>query len=134
MANMYLTQMKQEAARLNKINIQIQADLIEAFEIPVYMNVVSEDEMPEDLTYFIIETDDYTQSDSGKSASENVTITLWSTNRPDPTLDHLTTIAIGLGNKLRLVSATNDYIIMEKTNVIINMFTCNFARRVKVGC
>lgn len=134
MDNIYINKMKREALRLNTKNKQIETDLINNFNIPVFMNVVSEAEMPENLTYFIIETDDYTQSEPSKTAGETVTITMWATERPDPTLDHLTTIAIGLGNGLRLVSATNDYIIMEKTNTIINMFTCNFTRKVRVGC
>lgn len=135
MASMMKTLMAQEAKRLNSMNVNIIADLKENFELPVYMNVVTEDELPEDLTYFIIEVDDYVHSDTAsKAVSENVTITMWSTNRPDPTLDHLMTVAIGLDNKLTFVNASNDHIIMEKTGVILNMFTANFKRRTKVGC
>lgn len=134
MASIIATQMKAEAKRLNTMNMKIKSALESEFELPVYMNVVSENEMPENLTYFIIETDDYLQSQPSKSVRENVTITMWSKERPDPVLDHLTVIAIGLENRLDLESATNDYIIMEKTNEIINMFTCNFKRKVKVGC
>lgn len=132
---MIKTLMAQEAKRLNSMNVNIIADLKENFELPVYMNVVTEDELPEDLTYFIIEVDDYVHSDTAsKAVSENVTITMWSTNRPDPTLDHLMTVAIGLDNKLTFVNASNDHIIMEKTGVILNMFTANFKRKTKVGC
>lgn len=135
MASTIKTLMEQEAKRLNKMNINIVTDLKENFELPVYMNVVTEDELPEDLTYFIIEVDDYVHSDtSSKAVSENVTITMWSTNRPDPTLDHLMTVAVGLDNKLTFVNASNDHIIMEKTGVNLNMFTANFKRRTKVGC
>lgn len=134
MASIIATQMKAEAKRLNTMNMKIKSALESEFELPVYMNVVSENEMPENLTYFIIETDDYLQSQPSKSVRENVTITMWSKERPDPVLDHLMVIAIGLENRLDLESATNDYIIMEKTNEIINMFTCNFKRKVKVGC
>lgn len=135
MASMIKTLMAQEAKRLNSMNVNIIADLKENFELPVYMNVVTEDELPEDLTYFIIEVDDYVHTDTAsKAVSENVTITMWSTNRPDPTLDHLMTVAIGLDNKLTFVNASNDHIIMEKTGVIINMFTANFKRKTKVGC
>lgn len=135
MASMIKTLMAQEAKRLNSMNVNIIADLKENFELPVYMNVVTEDELPEDLTYFIIEVDDYVHTDTAsKAVSENVTITMWSTNRPDPTLDHLMTVAIGLDNKLTFVNASNDHIIMEKTGVILNMFTANFKRKTKVGC
>lgn len=135
MANTMKTLMQQEAKRLNTMNINIIHDLKENFDLPVYMNVVTEDELPEDLNYFIVEVDDYVHSDtSSKAVSENVTITMWSTNRPDPTLDHLMTVAVGLDNKLTFVNANNDHIIMEKTGVILNMFTANFKRRTKVGC
>lgn len=135
MASMIKTLMEQEAKRLNTMNMKIKQELEENFQLPVYMNVVTESELPEDLTYFIIEVDDYSHTDeASKAVSESVTITMWATDRPDPTLDHLMTVAIGLDNRLTLVNATNDHIIMEKTGVILNMFTCNFRRKTKVGC
>lgn len=123
-----------EAKRLNTVNMTIKSELEELFDLPVFMNVAAESEIPENLTYFIIETDDYTKTHAGKGLIENFTISMWSTNREDPTLDHLMTVAVGLDHRYNLINTTNDYIIMEKTNEIVNLFTANFTRSVKVGC
>lgn len=130
-----LSQLTKEAKRINDQNKLIRETLAEVFpDIPVFMNVLSEDEIPENMTYIVIETDNYVKEPNSKTASETVGITLWSQNREDNTLDHLKILMAGTEAKLRLSSTNNDYIVMTKTTNIINMFVATFHRSVLVGC
>lgn len=128
-------QAERQARQANEANKVIRESLAELFpDIPVFMNVLTEDELPENMTYLVIETDNYVKEDKSKSASETVGITLWSTNRPDPTLDHLYVILAGREGGLRLTSANNDFVIPPKTGEPINMFTATFHRPAEIGC
>lgn len=135
---MALGQTIAQAKRLNDQNNKLRENLKELFpelEEKIFMNVLSEEEIPEDMTYLVVETDDYSVTDpKTKSARENVAVTLWSTNRQDPTLDHLYVILAGQEAGLRFTSTTNDYVVMPDNKTIVNMFVVTFARAVKVGC
>lgn len=130
---------KQTETVVNKINAQnkkLRDNLAELFpDIPIFMNVLSEDELPDNMTYIVIETDNYSKLDTSKTASETVGITLWSMNRPDNTLDHQYILLAGQDANLKLQNTNNDFIVMSKTNEIINMFVATFHRPVLVmGC
>lgn len=133
-----LTQAQAQAQRINEQNNKLRANLKELFpELTdkIFMNVLSEEEIPEDMTYLVIETDDFQVTDpKAKSARENVAVTLWSTNREDPTLDHLYVMLAGQEVGLRFSSTTNDYVVMPDNKTIVNMFVATFQRAVKVGC
>lgn len=126
-----------QATRLNAQNKAIRDGLNEVFpDIPVFMNVLTEEEIPEDtMTYFVIETGNFNKMvENSNGVTENVAITLWARNREDPTLDQLLVIMTGNDAGLRFSSATNDYIINSDNSQIVGMFTARFTRAVKVGC
>lgn len=133
-----LAQTQKMAAKLNDQNNKLRSNLDELFpelSTKIFMNVLTEEEIPEDMTYLVVETDDYTMTDQKSNATrETVGVTLWSTNREDPTLDHLYIILAGQEAGLRFVSTTNDYVVMPDNKTIVNMFVCTFSRKVKVGC
>lgn len=125
----------QQAKRLNALNISMKQDLEEHLGLPVFMQIATESEIPEDYNYIVVETDDYDNKNGDKmSVTETVSFTLFQTNRPDPTLDHLLMIAIGQSHKMTLEGTVNNYIVMERTGFIVNACTITFTRGVKVGC
>lgn len=130
-------QVAKEAERINAKNMALVKDLEETFNLQglVFMDNVNENELPlDDMTYMIIETGDYTNAlPEQRTVTETVTITFWSENRENPTLDKLTLIAVAKEYGLRIVSSDNQNIILTNTDRNVNMFILTLSRGVKIG-
>lgn len=135
-APMFLTQIENEAKRINEINMSLVETLEQEYDLEglVFMDMAQEDELPLDnMTYFIIENGDYSNNQSEqKFFTENVSITFWNENRPNPTLDRLKLLLIAKQHGLKVQSSDNQNIILTKTNRVVNMFTLTCTRGIKV--
>lgn len=130
-------QITKEAERINAQNMTLVQMIETELDLPnlVFMDLVQESELPQDnMTYVIIENGDYNNvvQDQKKFLTETVTITFWSENRPNPTLDRLQLIFIAKQLKLHVQSSQNENVILTDTSRVINMFTLTCTRGVKI--
>ena len=77
-----------EADRINTQNMKLLNSLVEYFgeSVPVFMDAVSEDELPNDqMTYVFIESGNYNVTDSkNKDMTDTVTVTYFGEGRENP--------------------------------------------------
>lgn len=135
---MNLLNVEKEATRLNTQNMKLLATLQEHFgnEVPIFMDGVSEEELPKDnMTYIFIETGNFTMAnDKSKAMRETVRINYFHEGRPNPTLDRLKIVNAGIDVGLKIDSTTQDTVILDETNRLIGVFVCDFWRLALKGC
>lgn len=133
-----IERVERQAEKLNQQNMNLLNELKEYFgeEFPIFMDGVSEEELPKDnMTYIFIETGNYVVTDStSKAMSETVTINYFSEGRPNPTLDRLMIVLCGQQVKLKLAQSTQETIVLDNTSRLVGVFTCDFTRPVLKGC
>lgn len=130
--------LQKEADRLNSQNMELLNSLQEHFgeDIPIYMDAVSEDEIPNDnMTYVVIETGNYDMTNpQSKSTVDTVNVYFFSEGRNNPTYDQLAIVASGIGARLHFQNANKETIVLDETNRLIGVFVASFTRQVLKGC
>lgn len=130
--------LEREADRINEQNMALMNALVEYFgeEVPVFMDAVSEDELPENnMTYVFIESGNYNVSDDkNRMMRDNVTVTYFSEGRENPTQDRLAIVYAIRSVKLRFESSNQQTVFFDDTNRLVGIFEANASRPILKGC
>lgn len=127
-----------EADRINAQNMKLLNSLVEYFgeSVPVFMDAVSEDELPNDqMTYVFIESGNYNVTDSkNKDMTDTVTVTYFSEGRENPTLDRLAIVYLLKDARLKFQGSSQDTMFFDESDRLVGVFVATATRQVLKGC